>query len=52
MQPTFFAFGPDIEPGVVVERANLVDEAPTFARALGLEMKDVDGRVVEEIFKK
>ena len=51
-QPTLFAFGPDIEPGVVIDRAHLVDEAPTFARALGLEMKDVDGRVLEEIFKK
>ena len=52
VQPTLFAFGPDIEPGVVIDRAHLVDEAPTFARALGLEMKDVDGRVLEEIFKK
>ena len=52
MQPTFFAFGPDIEPGVVIEKACLVDEAPTIARALGIEMKDCDGHVIEEIFKK
>ena len=52
VQPTFFAFGPDIEEGVVIENARLVDEAPTIARALGLEMKDVDGRVIEEIYKK
>jgi len=52
VQPTFFAFGPDIEEGVVVENARLVDEAPTIARALGLEMVDTDGRVIEEIYKK
>ena len=52
VQPTFIAFGPDIKPGVVIERAYLVDEAPTFARALGLEMKGCDGRVIEEIFNK
>ena len=51
-QPTLIAFGPHIKPGVVLENANLVDEAPTFARALGFEMEDIDGRCLEELFRE
>ncbi len=50
-QPTVIAFGPDIRPGAVVEHADLTDEAPTFAKALGIEMKDTDGSVIEGIFR-
>ena len=50
-QPTFFAFGPDIKPGVSLERGDLVDQAPTFARLLGFDMDGVDGKVVEEILR-
>lgn len=50
-QPTLIAFGPDIQPGVVIDRADLTDEAPTFAKALGIEMKDTDGKAIEEIFR-
>ena len=50
-QPTLIAFGPHIKPGVVLENANLVDEAPTFAHALGFEMEDVDGRCLVELFR-
>ncbi|HPJ02864.1 MAG TPA: alkaline phosphatase family protein, partial [Candidatus Limiplasma sp.] len=42
-QPTFFAFGPDIQPGAVVERARLVDEAPTIAKILGVRLDGADG---------
>ena len=49
-QPTLVAFGPHIKPGVVVKNALLVDEAPTFAHALGLEMTDTDGRCLKELF--
>ncbi len=48
-QPTMFGFGPGLKPGAVIKNANLVDEAPTFARILGIEMKDVDGVVLEDI---
>lgn len=51
-QPTLFAFGPHIRPGVVLENARLVDEAPTFAGALGIQMKDIDGRCLDELLKK
>ena len=50
-QPTFLAFGPDIKAGTVIENANLVDEAPTFARALGITLSDTDGYVLDDIFR-
>ncbi len=50
-QPTLLAFGPDIKAGAVVERAGIVDIAPTVAASLGLEMPDTDGRVVWEILR-
>ena len=50
-QPTLFAFGPHIKEGVVMENAHLVDEAPTFAGALGIEMPGTDGRCLKEILK-
>ena len=51
-QPTLIAFGPHIQPGVHLQNANLVDEAPTFAHALGFEMTGVDGRCLTELFRK
>lgn len=50
-QPIFSAKGPAFREGVTIERANLVDEAPTFAKVLGIDLKDVDGRVMEELLK-
>ena len=49
--PTLVAFGPDMKEGAVLANAELVDEAPTFAHCLGVEMKDTDGRVLTELFK-
>ncbi|MBR4082043.1 MAG: alkaline phosphatase family protein [Clostridia bacterium] len=48
-QPTLIAFGPHIKPGVVLPHANLIDEAPTIAHVLGLDMGDVEGRILHEI---
>lgn len=50
-QPTLIAFGPHIQPGVVLPCADLVDEAPTIAHVLGLTMGGVDGRVLHEILR-
>ena len=50
-QPTLIAFGPDIRPGAVVERASIVDEPVTVARVLGLDLGDTDGKVIEGILK-
>ena len=49
--PTLVAFGPDMKEGAVLANAELVDEAPTFAHCLGIEMKNTDGRVLTELFK-
>ena len=48
---TFMAAGPDVKPGVIVERRSMVDEAPTMARMLGFEMEDIDGTAIEEILR-
>lgn len=50
-QPTFIAFGPDIKSGVVIERRPTVDEAPTYAKILGVEMPWADGVAIDEILK-
>lgn len=47
----FMAAGCGIKKGVTIEKMNLIDEGPTMAKLLGLELKDVDGRIVEEIFQ-
>ncbi len=48
---TFLAAGPDVKPGVVVERRPMVDEAPTLARLLGFAMPDTDGSAIEEMLR-
>ena len=48
-QPTLIAFGPDIRPGVHVDRRPIVDEAPTYARLLGVELPDAEGKAIGEI---
>ncbi len=48
-QPTFLAFGPRFRPGVAVEKGSLVDQAPTFARVLGLDLGNTDGKAIREI---
>ncbi len=50
-QPIFFAAGPDIRENVVVERGNLIDEAPTYAAILGVEMPWAQGTAMTEILK-
>jgi predicted AlkP superfamily pyrophosphatase or phosphodiesterase len=50
-QPFLLAKGPGIRDGAVLENAFLVDEAPTFARVLGLALPDTDGRILEEILE-
>lgn len=50
-QPIFSAKGPAFQENVTIETANLIDEAPTFAKLLGIELRDADGRVLEELLK-
>ena len=49
--PTTIACGPDFRAGVLLEEAELADGAPTWAKVLGLELPDAEGRVMEEILK-
>ena len=50
-QPTMFAFGPSIMPGVTVERCSIVDEPLTVARALGFDMPDTDGKPIDVLLR-
>jgi predicted AlkP superfamily pyrophosphatase or phosphodiesterase len=50
-QPMLVAKGPGIRNGVVLEKCNIVDEAPTFARILGVSMPEADGRCIDEILQ-
>lgn len=45
----FMALGKGIKKGAAIEKMNLIDEGPTMARLLGLELKNADGRVIEEL---
>lgn len=47
----FVAWGAGIKAGAVVEKMRLIDVAPTVARLLGLEMKDVEGAALEAILR-
>ena len=48
-QPTMAAFGPDIKPNVTIEHGRLIDQAPTFAKLLGVKLPDTDGRAIDEL---
>ena len=43
--------GPGIRKGMELKEADLVDIAPTLARALGLSLPDAEGRALEEAFQ-
>ncbi len=50
-QPVFIANGPSINKGVSVERRPIVDEAPTYAKLLGVELPDADGVAIDEFLR-
>jgi len=50
-QPVFMAHGPDFKEGARIDRAKLVDVAPTLAAVLGQTLSDADGRVMTELLK-
>lgn len=51
-RPPFIAYGPDFIKGAVLPNADLVDGAPTYAKILGVELKNADGRPLTELIKK
>ena len=46
---TFFACGPSIRKGVVIPRTKMINEAPTMAAMVGLNMDCCEGHVLDEI---
>lgn len=51
-QPVFIAKGPDFAEQKVLEEGRLIDEAPTYARILEVDLPDTDGTVIEEFIRK
>lgn len=53
MDGILITYGPDIKEGTENIRARIVDIAPTILHLMGLSIpRDMDGRVLKEIFKK
>ncbi len=50
-QPVFNAIGPDFKKDIVIKRRPIVDEAPTFAKILGVELPHAQGKAIEEFLK-
>ena len=50
-QPVFVAKGPGIRQGVVLDRGEVVDEAPTFAKLMGLSLPQAEGKPIDAILK-
>ena len=50
-QPVFVARGPDFREGAALERGRVVDEAPTYARLLGVELPQAEGRAREAFLR-
>lgn len=48
-QPVFLAKGPDFRRDVMIPRRPIVDEAPTFAKLLGVSLKDAQGTAMDEL---
>ena len=46
---TFVAAGPNVAKGVAIERSQMINEAPTMAAMLKLQMKNTDGKVIKEL---
>jgi predicted AlkP superfamily pyrophosphatase or phosphodiesterase len=47
----FFAAGKGIRPGIAIRSMHLVDEGPTLARLLGLDLGDTDGKILDGILE-
>ena len=45
----FFVAGKGIRPGISIKSMHLVDEGPTFARLLGVDLGTTDGSILEGI---
>ena len=50
-QPVFLATGPAFREGVVLPQGKIVDGAPTYAKILGVPLKQADGSPMDELLK-
>lgn len=48
-QPTVVFKGPHFAKGVTIENGVIVDQAPTYAKLLGFELPDADGKAIESL---
>jgi predicted AlkP superfamily pyrophosphatase or phosphodiesterase len=48
-QPMLIAKGPGIKNRAVLDKGDIIDAAPTFAKILGLTLPDADGTAIDEI---
>ncbi len=46
-KPPFIAKGPNIKENLIIERGNLVDEAPTIMKIFNIDMKSIDGKAFD-----
>jgi predicted AlkP superfamily pyrophosphatase or phosphodiesterase len=52
LQAAFVAWGADVRPGTVLKTISNTDVAPTIAHLLRVPMRDVEGRVLQEMLNK
>lgn len=50
-QPPMVLWGPSIRSGIVMETGSVLDEAPTFAAILGIQLPDAQGQPILEFLK-
>lgn len=50
-QPTFIVSGPSFKSGVVIDRGDVLNHAPTLAAVLGVELQDAWGHAVSELLE-
>ena len=48
-QPTVIFKGPHFAKGVTIEEGVIVDQAPTYAKLLGVELPEADGKAIESL---
>ena len=51
MDAGFVISGAGVKKGAVIEKMSNLDVVPTMAKLLGLEMKNLEGRVLEEVLE-
>lgn len=50
-QPTFLCKGPDFKENVTLETGRLVDQAPTFAKLLGVSLPEAEGVPMDALLR-